>query len=250
MIIRGSSYTRNLMKVITWNCNMAFRKKFHEIIDENPDLIVIQECENEDKLQKCLSKINYTQIIWYGNNPNKGIAIISFNGFVIKLSDHFNPKYEYILPIELSRNNISLNLFAIWAMPNKNERSKSYVGQIWGALNYYKKKLIKPTILLGDFNSNAIWDKPKRKGDHSDVVNYLKVQDIISIYHAKSAIKHGEELEPTLYLLKKIDRPYHLDYCFASSKLISDKTSIEIGAYENWIKLSDHMPLIIDHLDF
>jgi exonuclease III len=195
---------------------MAFRKKFHDILGENPDLIVIQECENEDKLQKCLSQINYTQIIWYGNNPNKGIAVISFNGFSIKLTEDFNPEFEYILPIELSKNNATAHLFAIWAMPHQFNRSKCYVGQIWGALQFYKNKLSQPSILLGDFNSNAIWDKKTRVGDLSDLVSYLAQNNISSLYHSKFDINHSAELDPTLYLLKKMDRPYQLDFALAA----------------------------------
>ena len=34
------------MKIITWNCSGAFRKKFESLLGLNGDLLVIQECEN------------------------------------------------------------------------------------------------------------------------------------------------------------------------------------------------------------
>ncbi len=34
------------MKIITWNCNLAFMKKFESLIDKNADILIIQECEN------------------------------------------------------------------------------------------------------------------------------------------------------------------------------------------------------------
>ena len=80
------------MKIITWNCNMAFRKKWSKILDYNPDILVIQECENPDKLQ--LDKLfpKPYQHIWYGDNPNKGIGFFSYNkNFNLDLYHKHNP---------------------------------------------------------------------------------------------------------------------------------------------------------------
>ncbi len=228
---------------------MAFRKKFEKVIELNPDLLVIQECENDSKLKKHLESINYNQLIWYGDNPHKGVGILSFNSLEIELNQNHNPEFKYIIPINLKAKKKIINLFCIWAMPHKDERIKSYVGQIWGAINYYEKKLNTESILIGDFNSNAIWDKKRRIGNHTDVVDFLNQKKIQSIYHEKFEIKHGEEKHPTLFLLKKEEKKYHMDYCFASKKMCSNKTTFKIGKYKDWIKLSDHMPIIIDNLN-
>ncbi|MDA8692524.1 endonuclease/exonuclease/phosphatase family protein [Saprospiraceae bacterium] len=236
------------IKIISWNCNMAFRKKYQKLVDLKPDLLVIQECENDTKLERYLETLDYNQLIWYGDNPHKGVAIISFNTLEIKLNKKHNPEFKYVVPVTLKVNNRSINLFCVWAMPHKIERRKDYVGQIWGAINYYEKLLKKDSILIGDFNSNTIWDKKNKVGTHTDVVDFLNQKNIQSIYHEKFRVKHGEENEPTLYLLKQKERPYHLDYCFASKNLFNKKTTFEIGKYEDWIKFSDHMPIIIDNL--
>jgi exodeoxyribonuclease-3 len=39
------------MKIITWNCNMAFRKKADRVLALDPDIIVVPECECADKLK-------------------------------------------------------------------------------------------------------------------------------------------------------------------------------------------------------
>ena len=226
---------------------MAFRKKYEKVIALKPDLLVLQECENAEKLKKYLATVDYNELIWYGKNPHKGVAIISFNKVNIKMSRNHNTDFEFIVPLEMKVNNSKIKLFNIWAMPHK-KRAKSYVGQIWGAINYYKNDLNKESILIGDFNSNAIWDKERRIGNHTDVESFLNDKNIYSIYHQKKRLKHGNEKHPTLYLLKKLDRPYHMDYCFASKSLYSAKTRIKVGKYEDWIKLSDHMPIIIDHI--
>ena len=38
------------MKLITWNCQGAFRKKAEIILTLNPDILVIQECESPERL--------------------------------------------------------------------------------------------------------------------------------------------------------------------------------------------------------
>lgn len=38
------------MKLITWNCQGAFRKKADIILLQQPDILVVQECEHPDNL--------------------------------------------------------------------------------------------------------------------------------------------------------------------------------------------------------
>ena len=39
------------MKIVSWNCNMAFRNKKDILKDFSADIAIIQECENEDVLK-------------------------------------------------------------------------------------------------------------------------------------------------------------------------------------------------------
>jgi len=207
--------------------------------------MVIQECEHESKYKPKEIIPDYNQFLWVGDNINKGVGIISFNEYQIKISDRYTKRFKYIIPLEVTTPDGSIfNLFALWAMPHK-VRAKSYVGQVWGALKYYKSMLSDDTVLIGDFNSNQIWDAERKKGNHSDCVQLLGSFNIESIYHKQTKELHGAESIPTIYLLKQIHKPYHLDYCFASQSMISDKTTIAIGEPDTWLERSDHMPLFI-----
>ena len=57
------------MKIITWNCNMSFRTKAEFILVEKPDILIIPECENPERLNFGLYTQQPNQTIWYGENP-------------------------------------------------------------------------------------------------------------------------------------------------------------------------------------
>ncbi len=116
---------------------------------------------------------------------------------------------------------------------------------IWKYLQIHSKDLTdSPTLIMGDFNSNVIWDKEDRWWNHSDVVEELDDLNFKSLYHFQNSEEQGEEKIPTFYHQKKIEKPYHIDFCFASSEFINSK--LEIGKVEKWMEFSDHMPLTID----
>jgi exodeoxyribonuclease III len=234
------------MKIITWNCNMAFRKKAPFILLENPDIIVVPECEHPDKLIFNNATIKPKEIKWFGKNPNKGLAVLSYSDFKIELLETDAQEFEYIIPLRIYNKFISLNVFIVWACNPKNT-SLRYIEQVWKAIDVFDSYLKnRNTIVIGDFNSNKIWDKYYRIGNHSHVVEKLSKKNIISAYHNFFDEEQGKENLPTLFLFRHQNKPYHVDYCFASQDLILKVKKVEVGIFEDWKHLSDHMPLIID----
>lgn len=233
------------MKLITWNCQGALRKKADEIFIYRPDILVVQECEHPDKLKFKSNTQNPYDIYWYSDGGKKGIGIFYTSDYKLELLPEFNPTYRYILPFRITGRGQNFTLFAVWAMNNKENRAARYIGQVWFAINHYKELLGNSTILIGDFNSNKIWDYKDRIGSHSDVVNYLLEMEIHSVYHKQFKVEQGKENHPTFFLHRNKDKPYHIDYCFSSKDFLCRMKNIEIGKYEDWIKYSDHTPLII-----
>ena len=225
---------------------MAFRKKWEKIMVFQPDILVLQECEHPSKYKNSQIISGVNEFLWFGEKEHKGVGILSFNNYHVKRAKNYHTAFKYIIPLKVTGEK-NLDLFAIWAMPHK-KKANSYVGQIWNALQYYKISTRKPTVLIGDFNSNAQWDNSRKTGNHSQVVALLRKKSIESIYHLTTQETPSQETKPTIYLLKKLAKPFHLDYCFASTKLINDHTTIQVGDFEAWIEWSDHMPLIIDGL--
>ena len=235
------------MKIIEWNSQGAFRKKNEKILSLSPDILIVPECENEEKLKfgKLTPKPN--DFFWYGDSSNKGIGIFSYSDYKFELLKEFNPKFRYIIPLKVTGRNNSFILFAIWAMDNKENSEARYIGQIWLAINYYSDFLLNGsnTILIGDFNSNKIWDYKERVGNHSEVVDKLKEKRIFSLYHEKMQLEHGKEKHPTFYMYRKVEKPYHIDYCFASEEIMNNGFDFSTGEVKDWIELSDHTPITV-----
>ncbi|PWU01315.1 MAG: exonuclease [Bacteroidetes bacterium] len=232
------------MRIITWNCNMAFRKKALSILDYNPDIVVVPECEHPDKLifEEKVPRPN--DCVWFGKNQNKGLAILSYSDFKFKVMRGHDENLRMIVPLTVKNDQLQFNLLAIWAN-NPGDKDGQYITQVWKAIHKYNRLLSRPqTILIGDFNSNKIWDRPRRVGNHTHVVDHLMKKKIQSLYHLHFNQNQGEEMHPTFYLYKQKEKPYHLDYCFASSDLANRLSGIEVGTYDQWIKYSDHVPMI------
>src|SRR6187399_2536980 len=155
------------MKIITWNCNMAFRKKAEFILAHKPDILIIPECEHPDKLKFNSATPLPTNMLWFGDNKNKGLGIFSYNDLKLKLIRGHNADLKMIIPIAVTGSEFNFTLYAIWAN-NPHDPDGQYVEQVWKAIHHYDKKLKnKQTILIGDFNSNTIWDRKHRAGNHS-----------------------------------------------------------------------------------
>lgn len=237
------------MKIITWNCNMAYRRKATLVLAHQPDIVVVPECEHPDKLKFEGGTLVPNDIFWFGNNHNKGLGVFSYSDYKFELNKIHNPGFRTILPLTVKNKRIQFNLFAVWAN-NPEDRGFQYVGQVWKAINFYSDLLKnKGTILVGDFNSNTIWDKPRRKGNHSTVVEFLANKGIRSAYHSFFNQIQGKERHNTLFMYRHKDKSYHIDYCFASGDFLSKISYVEIGKHKEWCKHSDHAPLIVNFHD-
>ena len=233
------------MKMITWNCNMAFRRKAGIILKHKPDILVVPECEHPDRLKFPAGTRKPEDILWFGNNRNKGLGIFSYSGFRFKLHKTYDPRLQTIIPVLVTGGAFDFTLYAIWAW-NPADPDGRYIEQIWKALHHYENDLNdQPVILAGDFNSNTIWDRKYREGNHSHVVKKLEAKKIYSAYHLHYKQEQGSEKHPTLYMYRHKDKPYHIDYCFASAPLLDKLESVKIGRHKYWTQYSDHVPVIV-----
>lgn len=233
------------MKIITWNCQGAFRKKAGEIAKYKPDIAVIQECEHPKTLFSESTFPRPTHYAWFGAIKHKGLCVMSYTGLEFSVSAHYCPDIEYCVPLRVS-GHININLVAVWTQ-HHSDKSYSYIGQAFRAVQSYKDFICSgDTALVGDFNSNQIWDKERTVGNHSQVVNELEKLGIVSVYHEYCNEQHGSEKTPTFYMYRKEDKSYHIDYCFVPRSLMSRVKQFEVGHHQKWCQLSDHVPMFVE----
>jgi exodeoxyribonuclease-3 len=232
------------VKVFSWNCNMAFREKARKALALKPDLLVIPECECPDKLELDSDVKQPSQMVWVGDNPNKGLGVFSYSDFKLDLHDTYDPCIKYVAPIVVS-GKVHFNLLAVWATNNKKDHDRRYIAQVWLAVKKYETLLSEPALIVGDFNWNKIWDDSRNlRGNLTQTVEFLSKKGIVSLYHSFFEEPFGQETHPTLYMYRKLNRPYHVDYIFASMSFQNRLRSVRVGEYERWRSASDHMPLV------
>ena len=75
-----SARLRNMarLRIVTWNCGMALARKAPSLLALNPDIAVVQECS-----KKSVDVLHGHGLsgLWFGANPNKGLAVLCSTRF-------------------------------------------------------------------------------------------------------------------------------------------------------------------------
>jgi len=232
------------MRVVSWNCNGALRRKFSQLDELNADLVVVQECENPTN-----STADYKQwaadFAWKGYPNGKGIGIFPRRGQSIEPLAWANGGFELFLPVKVAG---LWEILAVWTQDAK-PRSWSYIGQLNGYLELNSHRLGSTTVVVGDFNSNVQWDGSVAHGNHRTCVSTLEDRGLVSLYHYPKMQPQGDEPDATFFLQRNLEKPLHIDYVFAhSATIVGVNGALEVGNPERWLPFSDHMPMVFELL--
>ena len=179
--------------------------------------------------------------LWLGSNPRNGVAVVTGSGVEAKVGPLEPTAPWSIVPLVVS-GVVRLNVLMVWT-----RQEHKYLHGLDLAITTYAAFLREaPCVVLGDFNANAIWDKPKRPTDFSRIARRLTDDfGLLSAYHACTGEPYGAESRATHYFWRQSGRPFHIDYCFVPASWLPH-LRVEIPDFGPWAKLSDHRPVIVE----
>ena len=240
------------MRLVAWNCNMALHRKFDALMRLKPDVAVISECANPERLHARGAGTWFrSDPVWVGDNPNKGLAVFAFNGYRAHLFQPHHPTLRHIAPVHIE-GPLPFNLLAVWAQNASGGNTRKHqLGPLRRALAKYAPDFLRhPSIIAGDLNNNVIWDRPGWRINHMAQVAIMEKLGLVSAYHALSGDANGAEAVPTHYWRdRKKDGPtYHIDYIFVPQHWLPSIEEFQVGSFEDWCGsgLSDHVPLVVE----
>jgi exonuclease III len=230
------------MRIVSWNCGGALGNKFQSLTALNADICVVQECEDPARTNNVPFREWATNYLWVGDNKNRGLGVFARPGVAIEPAPLDPGQLQSFLPCLLKQ---SILLVGVWTRRSTSYDYR-YIGQLWQYIQLHRASLAQATlIVIGDLNSNVIWDSRHAVVSHSKVVSALQELGLESTYHAVLGVPQGKEQDPTFYLQRKLSKPYHIDYAFVPRDWIGSCT-IQVGKAPEWIKLSDHMPVTVE----
>ena len=229
------------MKIITWNCNQKFRESFKEIIKEDADIYVIQECEDPSKSKVEEYKKFASNSFWVGDNIHKGLGIFAHDDIKLDLVDLDDAGLRYFIPVKVNDN---FNILGVWTNPDVKYKVNEYPNEITRYCEMHKENdfFSEDVIICGDFNCDARLKKTHAKNVFK-MKETLEDLGLVDTYHYLSDESQGEESQPTFYMNRNLEKPFHLDHIFASPGRIKE---LKIGEEERWLKESDHLPMIFE----
>ncbi len=221
------------MRIFNWNCNGAFRNKVDLVLSSDSDIYVIQESENPIKFHELFGgKVGVYS--WSGDKRgNKGLLLFSPHKEMIQSNDWEGVKHGIYQSFKIDGK---FDLIAVWA-------KKPYIEGYYDYQQMNIDRYNTQTVVVGDFNSNSIWDGLHGTKNHTEVVRQLKMVGLESAYHIVNHEPQGKETNHTFYFHRNPSNGYHIDYCFIDPERLKSFLICDKG---EWLQHSDHLPMIVE----
>jgi exodeoxyribonuclease III len=240
------------MRLVIWNCNMAFHRKHLALMQLKPDVAVVAECAEPDILMRKTKDFAPTSTVWCGHNKDKGLAVFSFGNYTLAQRSDQDNTLKFVMPVDVI-GPWNFHLLAVWAFMGRSDmQDKNDPGPLLRATHTHETMLRSGnTIMAGDFNNHTKWDRPRNPRNFARFWDRMDALNMKSAYHTSNNIALGAESLPTHFWRdRKESSPHncHIDYIFAPLRWLRPEVKVELGQHADWCAsgLSDHAPLVLE----
>jgi len=226
---------------VAWNANgglAGHKGKAARLLALEPDIAVVAECANDVERMGPLARVG-----WTGTLPRKGLGVFTRKALRARIDPSHDPTRQFFLPIRL--DGVAFSLLAVWAMNHRGDEPRPKGGRTHAALGHYARFLADADLVIGDFNDNVRWDRPKRPG-FSETTRLLGETRFVNLYHERTHETPGAESAGTLYFRRDRRQPYLIDHAFLRDDRLADVRDFALGAPDEWLDVSDHVPLVLE----
>lgn len=233
---------------------MALHRKIDALMTLRPDLAVISEAAERERLIAQAPVLAEASLVWVGKNPNKGLLLAGFGTTHLEFDQNrYDDCLHWMAPVAVSGLpglEQPVHILGIWAQnASEGNRRKDNPGFLQQALRRYRRFLRSaPAVVAGDFNNHVQWDRPGWQMNHTNEIRALARLGLVSAYHVARGIEPGTEPEPTFYWRRRASDGYHIDYVFMPEEWSKCAFALIVGRYQDWVGsgLSDHVPLVLE----
>jgi len=231
------------MKIVSWNCNGKFREKWQILFDTFPeaDVYIVDECEDPAFYADAAFKKLFVNGFHVGTPDYfmKGIGVFSPKGHHLQ-----RQKCKYVNPLMmLGYAPFKVNhqrVLAVWP-------HGKYVEEMLDFLVLNEALITKELVIIGDTNSNSLFNRQHPKSKNHDVmVSWLRQKGLVDAYHYQTSEEEGKETVPTFYQWRRENQPFHLDRAFVSPQLLRSFEVIPQEEHSHWLRYSDHIPIVLE----
>ncbi len=90
------------MRLVAWNCNMALHRKLEALRSLQPDVAVLSECAKPELVAERAGLMGLdAESVWIGGNKHKGLAVLAYNGYRLRLDDAYQASHRFIAPVRV-----------------------------------------------------------------------------------------------------------------------------------------------------
>lgn len=233
------------MRLVAWNCNQGFDRKYPLLREFGFDVAVVCECgPATPDLGQVRSLTQVTRPAFDTAGYKKCIGVFAQDPWTV----HQLPVVDdmpWLLPVRVE-GPTEFTLLAHWALsPDKLEGVATYVEQTRRVIDEVVPTIDGPAVLAGDFNAGAPSGLASA-ARHIENAAVLEEQGLVSAYTTAHSDRDPRD-EPTLYWMWDREKRYHCDHIFLPEDWTHD-LSVTVGSYEEWTeaRVSDHVPVVAE----